>query len=362
MGEKIVKSDDYKVFIKQMKNRIQSSQIKAALSVNTEMLKLYWFIGSEIVEKQKTANWGDGLLKQISVDLKKEFPDIKGFSYINVKYMKQWFMFWTAENEIRQQVVAQLDNSNLPMIFLIPWGHNILIVSKTNSIDEALFYMSKTIENNWSRNVLLNQIESKLYERQGSAITNFDKHFPAKDSYLEKEILKDPYNFDFLTIHEKYNERELEKALVADITNFLLELGEGFSYVGKQYKLTVDDEDFYIDLLFYHIKLHSYVVIELKTGKFKPEYAGKLNFYVSAVDGILKTESDNTTIGILICKEKSKTIVEYALKDISKPIGVSEYELTKHLPDEYKNALPSIEQIEREIDDVLRVANGGGDE
>ncbi len=377
MKKNIIKSDDYKIFIKEIKNRIQSSQIKAAISVNQEMLKLYWFIGSEIVKKQETANWGDGLLIQISSDLKKEFPDMKGFSHRNLKYIRQWFNFWnnnleirpqpvdelfTTKNEIGKQLVAQLNNNEPHLIFQIPWGHNILIVSKANSTKEAIFYVNKTIKNNWSRNVLLNQIESKLYERQGKAITNFDQHLPTNNSDLAKEVLKDPYNFDFLTMHEKYNERELEKALVADITNFLLELGEGFSYVGKQYKLTVDNEDFYIDLLFYHIKLHSYVVIELKTGKFKPEYAGKLNFYISAVDGILKTENDNPTIGILICKEKSKTIVEYALKDISKPIGVSEYELTKHLPDEYKDALPSIEQIEKEIGDALSLSKGGGDE
>ena len=347
MRKDIIKSDDYKIFIKQIKSRIQSSQIKAALSVNREMLKLYWFIASEIVKKQELSHWGDSFLKQISTDLKKEFPDMKGFSETNLKYMKKWFLFWQSS----PQLVDELDNAPF---FQIPWGHNREIITKLKTVDEALFYVNKTIENNWSRNVLLNQIGSKLHERQGKSITNFDKQLPAKNSDLAKEILKDPYNFDFLTIHEKYNEQELENALIADITNFLLELGEGFSYVGKQYKLTVDNEDFYIDLLFYQIKLHSYVVIELKTGKFKPEYAGKLNFYISAVDGILKTEKDSPTIGLLICKEKNKTIVEYALKDVAKPIGVSEYELTKQLPEKYKNVLPSIEEIEKEI--------GGGDE
>lgn len=341
----IVQSVDYRIFIKQIKTKIQSSQIKAAISVNKEMLKLYWFIGSEISKKQKTANWGDGLLIKISEDLKKEFPEMKGFSETNLKYMKQWFLFWG----FSPQIVDDLENA---IIFQIPWGHNREIISKAASDEEALFYVNKTIENNWSRNVLLNQIESKLFNRQGKAITNFDNRLPAEQSDLAKEILKDPYNFDFLTIHEKFNEKELEKALVDDITRFLLELGSGFSYVGKQYKLTVDDEDFYIDLLFYHIKLHAFVVIELKSGKFKPEYAGKLNFYVSAVDGILKTQNDNPTIGILICKEKSKTIVEYSLKDINKPIGVTGYILTKHLPEEYKNVLPSIEEIEREIGGV----------
>ena len=269
---------------------------------------------------------------------------MKGFSETNLKYMKKWVLYWKTS----PQVVDDLENAP---IFQIPWGHNREIITKIKSLNKALFYVQKTLVNNWSRNVLLPQIESGLFERQGQAISNFDKQLPAPHSDLAKQLLKDPYSFDFLTMHEKYNERELEKSLVADITNFLLELGEGFSYVGKQYKLTIDSENFYIDLLFYHVKLHSYVVVELKTGKFKPEYAGKLNFYVSAVDGILKTQQDNPTIGILICKEKSRTIVEYALKDIAKPIGVSEYVLTKQLPPKYKDTLPSIEQIERGIGD-----------
>lgn len=355
--QNISKNDDYISFIKQIKSRIQSSQIKAAISVNQEMLKLYWFIGSEIVKKQETANWGDGLLKQISDDLQKEFPEMKGFSVTNIKYMKNWFLFWRISpqvvddlnNENRQQLVAQLENGGISAIFQIPWGHNREIITKIKNSTEALFYVNKTIENNWSRNVLVHQIESQLYERHGKAITNFESRLPAAQSDLAKEVLKDPYNFDFLTIHEKYNEKELEKELVSDITDFLLELGSGFSYIGKQYKITVDNEDFYIDLLFYHVKLHSFVVIELKTVKFKPEFAGKLNFYVSAVDDLIKSDLDNPTIGILICKEKSKTIVEYALKDVNKPIGVSEYELTRHLPEKYKNALPTIEEIEKEI-------------
>ena len=267
---------------------------------------------------------------------------MKGFSVTNLKYMKNWFLFW----RISPQVVDDLNNAT---IFQIPWGHNREIITKIKNSTEAQFYVNKTIENNWSRNVLIHQIGSQLYERHGRAITNFESRLPAVHSDLAKEVLKDPYNFDFLTINEKYNEKELEKELINDITDFLLELGAGFSYIGKQYKLTVDKEDFYIDLLFYHIKLHCFVVIELKAVKFKPEFAGKLNFYVSAVDDILKSDLDNPTIGILICKEKSKTIVEYALKDVNKPIGVSEYELTRHLPEKYKNALPTIEEIEREI-------------
>ena len=259
--------------------------------------------------------------------------------------MKLWVKFYSN----RPQLVDDLDNTP---IFKIPWGHNREIITKTKTVDEALFYVYKTIENNWSRNVLLNQIESGLYERQGKAINNFDISLPEPQSDLAKEILKDPYNFDFLTLKEIYNEKQLEDALIENITNFLLELGTGFSYVGRQYKLVIDDEEFYIDLLFYHIRLHSYVVIELKTGKFKPEYAGKLNFYVSAVDDMLKTEQDNPTIGILICKERNKTIVEYALRDISKPIGVSQYVLTKSLPEHYKNLLPSIDQLSRELNSL----------
>ncbi|MCF6174346.1 MAG: PDDEXK nuclease domain-containing protein [Victivallaceae bacterium] len=350
----IITTTDYKNFIEKIKSQIQQSQIKAAVSVNVEMLKLYWFMGEQIVEKQKSTKWGDGFLKQLSQDLKAEFPDIKGFSKRNLEIIRRWYLFWCQEISIAKQLVSQLKDEKESLLFQIPWGQNIVIITKSKSIEEALFYVQKTIENNWSRNVLVHQIESGLYKRTGKAITNFEKRLPATDSDLANQILKDPYNFDFLTMRERYDEKELEDALTTNITEFLLELGSGFSYIGKQYKLTVDNEDFYIDLLFYHTKLHSYVVIELKTGKFKPEYAGKLNFYVSAIDGELKTEQDNSTIGILICKEKKKTIVEYALKDISKPIGVSEYMLTKHLPDEYKSSLPNIEEIERKI--------GGGDE
>ena len=269
----------------------------------------------------------------------------------------------------RQRIVANLDEflkqpvSQLEKfpIFQIPWGHNLVIIQKCKDIDEAQFYVQKTVENGWSRNVLVHQIESDLFNRSGKAISNFSQTLPDIQSDLAQQTLKDPYNFDFLVMREKYDERELENALIKNITDFLLELGDGFSYVGKQYKLTVDNEDFYIDLLFYNIKLHAYVVIELKTGKFKPEYTGKLNFYISAVDDLLKGKDDNPTIGLLICKEKKKTIVEYALRDISKPMGISEYQLTKLLPDEYKSTLPSIEEIEREIEEIDNL-KGSGDE
>ncbi len=358
---------EYKNWLIELKNKVREAQIRAAVKVNTELLKFYWELGAEIVEKQKSISWGEGFLKQLSKDLSVEFPDMKGFSHRNIKYIKQWYLFWNQGDIFGQQAVAQIAKQPVSQIenqkgqqvvgkidefpiFQIPWGHNIVIIQKCkDDIEKALFYVQKTIENGWSRNVLVHQIESGLFNRSGKAISNFDKTLPDIQSDLAKETLKDPYNFDFLSIRKKYDERELEDALIKNITDFLLELGEGFSYVGKQFKLTVDNEDFYIDLLFYNIKLHAYVVIELKTGRFKPEYAGKLNFYISAVDDLLKGKGDSPTIGILICKEKKRTIVEYALRDVSKPIGVSEYRLTKLLPDEYKSSLPSIEEIEREL-------------
>ena len=330
---------EYKKWLKNLKDKFRLAQIKAAVKINSTLLLFYWELGADIVEKQKKTNWGDNFIKTLSKDLKSEFPEMKGFSETNLKYIKKWYLFY----EKSPQVV---DNLTDACIFLIPWGHNREIITKTNTVEEALFYVKKTIVNGWSRNVLINQIESKLFDRCGKIISNFKNTLPKIQSDLAQQTLKDPYNFDFLMLDEKYNEKELEKALIRNITEFLLELGAGFSFVGKQYKLTIDNEDFYIDLLFYNIKLHSYVVIELKTGKFKPEYTGKLNFYVSAVDSLLKTDKDNPTIGLLICKEKKKTIVEYALKDISKPMGVSEYKLTRLLPDKYKYSLPTVEEIE----------------
>jgi len=330
---------EYISFLQEIKSKIKTAQIKAAVKVNEELLRLYWDIAKIIVEKQKESKWGDGIIEKISSDLKKEFPNMKGFSVRNLKYMKQWYLFW----QNGQQAVAQ--------IFQIPWGHNIVIITKCKNTQEALFYVKKTIENGYSRAVLVHQIESGLYHRSG-AINNFDKHLPQSQSDLAKEQLKDPYCFDFLTLKEDYNEKELEDSLIDNLTKFLLELGSGFAFVGRQYRLEVGGEEFFIDLLFYHIKLKSYVVIELKTTKFKPEYAGKLNFYITAVDNILKDKNDNPTIGILICKSKNDTIVEYALRNIETPMSVSEYKLSKELPNELKNALPSIEEIENELEKI----------
>ncbi len=338
MSRALITTNDYRTFIQDVKQRIQTAQIKTAITVNEALLRLYWDIAAFIVAKQQESAWGDGFLVQMSRDLQGEFPEMKGFSKRNLELMRQWYRFWAAEPAIAQQLVAQ-----------IPWGHNLVIISKTHDGDEALFYVQKTIENNWSRSILTHHIELNFYHRGGKAITNFQATLPAPQSDLALQTIKDPYTFDFLTLRDKHNEKELENALVEQVTRFLLELGAGFSFLGKQYKLTVDGDDFYIDLLFYHVRLHCYVVVELKADKFKPEFAGKLNFYISAVDGLLRSEADQPTIGILICKSKKKTVVEYALKDLHKPIGVSEYQLTRILPDEFQPSLPSIEEIEAEL-------------
>ena len=364
-----LKTTEYREFLREIKSRIQSAQLKAAVSVNQELLRLYWDLAACIIARQQSSAWGDGILGQISHDLQTEFPDMKGFSRRNLELMRQWYRFWSGTNAIAKQAVSQLEKSAIgqqavaqsdsalyvqQLLLQIPWGHNLVIISKIKEQGEALFYVQQTIQNNWSRAVLTHHIESRLYQREGKAITNFKATLPAPQSDLAQQILKDPYNFDFLLLRKKHDEKELEDALIEHVTRFLLELGAGFSYIGRQYKLEVGGDDYYIDLLFYHIRLHCFVVIELKAVKFKPEFAGKLNFYVSAVDGILKTEQDKPTIGIIICKSKNDVVVEYALKDIHKPIGVSEYMITKNLPAEFQSSLPSIEQIEAEL--------GGGDE
>ena len=340
----------YSAWLKELKSRIRSVQLKAALKVNTELLNFYWELGADIVAKQAAAKWGDGFIARLSRDLMVEFPEMKGFSLSNLKYIKQWYLFYIGHESISQQLVGQLKKVKAQqLVAQIPWGHNLVIISKVNGINEALFYVQKTIQNNWSRALLTHQIESGLYEREGKAVNNFKATLPAPQSDLAHQTLKDPYIFDFLALRDKHDEKEMEDGLISQVTRFLLEMGSGFSYIGRQYRLEVGGDEFFVDLLFYHTRLHCYVVVELKAVKFKPEFAGKLNFYVSAVDGILKTEEDNPTIGILICKSRNKTVVEYALKDIHKPIGVSEYMITRNLPEALKSSLPSIEEIEAEL-------------
>ena len=292
-----------------------------------------------ISEKQLLTNWGDKLISQISLDLKEEFPEMSGLSTSNLKYCKRFYLFYTSNDvSIGQQLVDQ-----------IPWGHNIMIFSKSNTIFEAKFYIEQTIENNWSRDVLANQIKTNLYNRIGKSVNNFKATLPEPFSDLAEQTLKDPYVFDFLTISTKANERDIENQLVEHVKKFLLELGKGFAFVGQQYNLEVAEKEYYLDLLFYHIKLKCYVVIELKNTKFIPEYAGKINFYLSAVDSLLKNEDDKPTIGLLLCRDKNNIEAEFALRDINKPIGISEFQLTEILPEELKSSLPTIEEIENEL-------------
>lgn len=368
MSKAIIQSEDYKAFIRDIKERIQSAQIKAAVSVNREMLLLYWDLGQRLILKQQETSWGSGFIKQMSKDLQNEFPQMKGFSVRNLELMRQWVRFWLGHPVFAQQAATQLSESKIglqvivpwdsaakiqqlvDLLMGIPWWHHVVILSKIKSHDQALFYVQKTIQNNWSRAVLTHQIECQLYARTGKTIDNFQATLPAPHSDLARETLKNPYSFDFLTLREKHDEQELEDALVQHVTQFLLELGAGFAYLGRQFKLEVAGDSFYIDLLFYHTKLHCYVVVELKAVKFQPEFAGKLNFYVSAVDSQIKSPEDAPTLGLLICKSKNDTVVEYALRDIHKPIGVSEYTLTKILPESFQSSLPTIAEIEAELE------------
>lgn len=338
----IEKNSNYNTFINQIKSEIKTSQDNAVLSVNKELLFLYWRIGNKLNESIKDASWGSKIIPMLSKGIKSSFPDLKGFSERNLKYMRK-FAEEYSEFEFVQQVVAQLT-----------WSHNLVLLDRIKDRDKREWYMQKCIENKWSRNALVHQIESGLYLRQEivDKTTNYDVTLLKPNSEIAVNALKDPYIFDFIAFEENMKERDIEKQLVKKITSFLLELGAGFAFIGNQYHLQVGDDDFYIDLLFYHIKLKSYVVIELKTGKFRAEYAGKLNFYLSAVDDLVKGEDDNPSIGIILCKEKNKLVAEYALKDMTKPMGVSEYKLLEKVPEGLKSSLPTIEELEKELEDI----------
>jgi len=338
MNRDSVTNKEYYEWIASLKSKIQSARVKISLSVNSAVIELYWEIGKEIYQKQELAKWGGKIVDQVATDLKKDFSDMKGLSRRNIYAMRQFYLFYSKEFEFVPQLVAQ-----------IPWGHNRLIISKLNNINEALFYVYESISNAWSRDVLEIEIHDKLYQRKGKAITNFKTTLPKKQSDLAINILKDPYNFDFLGLENNALEKAIEDELTKHITKFLLELGKGFAFVGRQYKIEVSETDYFIDLLFYHLTLQCYVVVELKAGKFKPEFAGKLNFYLSAVDSQLKKETDNPSIGIILCKKKDKIEVEYSLRDINKPLGVSEYLLTEAIPESIKTQLPSVEELENEL-------------
>lgn len=351
----LASNSDFNSWVSQLKKDIRTTQIKAAIRVNSELLRLYWRMGADICEKQKSASWGDGWLKELSRELIMEFPDMKGFSYRNLKYIRQWYQFYNQYIIIGQQVVAQLGDENVQQLvapideetfFSVPWGHHLYILTQCKDVDKAVFYLNKTIELGWSRAVLLNFLDTDLYERQGKAVTNFDRLLANPQSDLAKQTLKDPYNFDFLTLDSDYRERELENGLTQNITRFLLELGTGFAFVGRQVPLVIGDDTVYPDLLFYHLELKCYVVIELKVDKFKGEHLGQLGLYVSAVNHLKKKPTDNPTIGLLICKTKNNVMAQYALEATNQPIGISEYQLSQLMPDNVKSQLPTIEDIE----------------
>ena len=324
-------------WLSELKIKIHNAQQRATLAVNNELVLLYWQIGNEILTRQEKQGWGAKVIERLAGDLRNSFPDMKGFSRTNLLYMRSFAEGWPDE-QIVQQLVGKL-----------PWGHNLVLLDKLKNSEDRVWYAKKTIENNWSRNVLVIQIESKLIERQGKAITNFALRLPKPQSDLAIECLKDPYRFDFLSLGEEAGEREIENSLVKQVTEFLLELGAGFAYVGKQVNIEVGGDDFFIDLLFYHLKLRCYIVIELKTGDFKPEHLGQLGFYLKAVDRQIKNKDDLPTIGLLLCKTKNKIVAKYALSDKTQPMGIAEFKLLESLPANLQTQLPSIEDIEREL-------------
>jgi len=332
--------DSYPLLLTELKTRIAAAQVRAAVAVNTELVTLYWQVGHALNERVRQAGWGAKVLDQLSRDLKLAFPDLSGFSPRNLRYMRQFAAAWP-EPEFWQQAVAKLS-----------WSHHVVLLEKLDTPERRLWYAQATLEAGWSRNILVHQIESRLLERQGAAQTNFTRTLPAPQSELARDLLKSPYSFDFLTLSQAAHERDLERGLLAHLREFLLELGVGFAFMGNQYRLVVGGEEFFLDLLFYHARLHCYVVVELKVTEFKPEYAGKLSFYLTAVNRELRSEGDAPTIGILLCKTKNDVIVEYALSENTQPIGVSTYTLLEALPQELEGVLPTVEQLEAELDRV----------
>jgi predicted nuclease of restriction endonuclease-like (RecB) superfamily len=334
--------EGYEAFLADLKNRIRTAQVKAALAVNQELILLYWQIGKEILARQQAQGWGAKVIEQLSKDLRSEFPEMKGLSRTNLLYMRAF-----ADAYPDLQIVHQLGGQ-------IPWKHNCVLIDKVKDPQQRRWYIEKTIQNGWSRAILEYQIETRLFERTGSAITNFDRALPQPQSELAQALIKDPYNFDFLGLGDQAKERDLENALLLHMRNFLLELGVGFAFLGNQYHLEVEGDDFFIDLLFYHTRLRCYIVIDLKMTEFKPEYSGKMNFYVAVVDDLLRHPDDQPTIGIVLCKSRKKTVIEYALRDMNRAIGVSTYHLGDPLPEQLQASLPSAEQLQQELEAVVQ--------
>lgn len=370
----------YRDLLGDIKVRVRAAQSRAARSANAELIHLYWDIGCMLQERQKLDGWGAGVIPRLAADLKNELPGVKGFSERNLGYMIQFAREYGSPPFL-QQLAAKLPGSmdnkgnsanrrskamlqqpaaiSSQLAFNLPWFHHIVLIQKVKDLPTRLWYARQALEQGWSRATLTVEIKSRAHERQGNAVTNFEQTLPAAHAEIAGQLLKDPYVFDFLTIEEPFRERELEVGLLVHIQKFLLELGQGFAFVGRQYRLEVGDKEFYLDLLFYHLRLRCYVVIELKRGDFKPEYAGKMNFYCSAVDDLLRHEHDDSTIGLILCQTKDQILAEYALRGMHKPIGVADYELTRALPNDLASSLPSIEDIENELTDSLRDGDSG---
>jgi len=366
MDSDIIKRAEYTEFLNELKERIRIAQTKAILSVNRELIYLYWNIGKSIVEKQEDMGWGKSVVEQLAKDLRREFPDVKGFSSRNIWRMRAFYLAYTEDvkkfaqavpessSKDLAQLVLGLDGVDLPQaVAEIPWGHNVVLLEKIKDIQERLWYAEQTKINGWSRNILVHQIESDLYGRQATAVktTNFPESLPSPQSELVEQAIKDPYIFDFITIEKDVRERDLERALIEKIRDFLLELGMGFAFMGSQYHLEVEGKDYYIDLLFYHHRLRCLVAIDLKISEFIPEYAGKMNFYLSALDDTMKHPDDQPSVGIILCKSKSGLVAEYSLRDMSKPIGVAEYKLTPKLPRNLRGKLPSPKVLAEALED-----------
>lgn len=348
--DKLVEVDaQYREWISEVSKRFHQSQIKAAVKVNDEMLRFYWQLGQELHDRKDKFSYGQSFYKTISRDLRRELPDVKSFSETNLRYMQKFAELYSEVSNL-PQLGEDFRSEEIEPLFAIPWGHHKIIIDKCNgNPKKALFFVNQVIQNNWSRAVLLNFLDTDLYERQGKAITNFNLTLPAMQSDLAQEITKDPYKFDFITLTQSYNEKELKDALMDNIQKFLLELGNGFAFVGREYRIEIGSTENFIDMLFYHIRLHCYVVVEVKVTEFESSYAGQLGTYVVAVNHQLKTEKDEPTLGLLVCKSKDDIKAQYALEASSQPLGVSAYELSKLIPENFKGSLPSIDEIESEL-------------
>ena len=352
MRKSIVITDkDYRDWVKDLTLRYRQSQLRAAVKVNTEKLLFNYLLGRDIVEMHVEERWGESVIMQLSQDLKTEMPGIEGLSKSNIYYCKKFYLLYRQHFEIFQQAVGKLETS---AVFRIPWRHHCLIMDKVkNDTDKAMFFVNKSLANGWSSTMLLNWIDTELYEREGKALTNFTSTLPAPDSDLAQEVTKDPYNFAFAGVRGKYNESLLKQALLGNITDFLIELGTGFAYVGREYRLQIGETENFIDLLFYHLQLRCYVVVEVKTDKFSPRDIGQLGTYVVACNHLIKRPDDNPTIGLLICKSKDNTIAQYALEGSTQPIGISEYELERLYPKKVEGTIPTIEEIEKGLQNKI---------